>query len=327
VVLHSYRGGVAARMGLDATSMLAANPNLVYHHAQGYGLEGPYARRAAYAPTIAAGSGFARRCGGGGREGVSLTLEEIKDETAFLAGAPSGHPDGFAALAVGAALALGVVARDLGHGGQSTLTSMLSTMGHVLSDALVEYEGASAPPEPDPELYGYCALYRLYQALDGWVVLCVTNEREWHGLAVAMADEVDLAGDGRFATAGERVANDEALVGVLAKVFATGSAGAWEDRLSAADVACAAVLPNLGGLCSGLMDEGGVAEQLGMTTMVEHPIFGEHPRSTALVTLSRSGQTLRPGCLVGQHTDTILRELGYSDERIALLRAAKIVGG
>ena len=59
IVLHSYRGGVAERMGLDADTMTRLNPDLVYHHGVGYGVDGPYARRAAFAPTIAAASGFA----------------------------------------------------------------------------------------------------------------------------------------------------------------------------------------------------------------------------------------------------------------------------
>jgi len=72
LVLHSYRGGVAARMGLDAEAALALNPDLIYHHGQGYGVTGPYSRRQAYAPTIAAGSGFSRRSGGGAGEALLL---------------------------------------------------------------------------------------------------------------------------------------------------------------------------------------------------------------------------------------------------------------
>jgi crotonobetainyl-CoA:carnitine CoA-transferase CaiB-like acyl-CoA transferase len=323
LVMHSYRGGVAARMGLDAESAIALNPKLVYHHGQGYGLAGPYARRQAYAPTIAAGSGFARRSGGGDVEGVPLTLEEIKDRVPYLAGAQSGHPDGFAALGVGTALALGLVARDLGRGGQSSMTTMLSTMGHVMGDALIEYEGAGSPLVTDRELYGFSALYRLYPASDGWVVLCVTDDGEWETLA----GELELLGDARFASVADRHAHDAELVEVLTAAFAARAADEWERVMVAADVACVSVDPQLGGLASGLQNPGGLAEQLGMMATVEHPLFGAVPRTRALVTLSRSGQSLGAGCLIGQHTDAILHELGYDDERIAALRAAGVVGG
>jgi crotonobetainyl-CoA:carnitine CoA-transferase CaiB-like acyl-CoA transferase len=332
LVMHSYRGGVAARMGFDAESALKLNPGLIYHHGQGYGLTGPYSRRQAYAPTIAAGSGFSRRSGGGGPEGEPLTLEEIKTQGAYLAGAQSGHPDGFAALGAGAALALDLVARDRGRGGQSSMTTMLSTMGHVMGDALVEYEG-SAPLTTDPEMYGFSALYRLYEASDAWVVLCVTNDDEWAALTHTLADQAPetggagLADDPRYATAADRAAHDAELVEALAAVFVTKPADDWQKVMVAADVACVSVDPQLAGLSAGLQFPGGLGEQLGMMATVEHPIFGEVPRTRRLVSLSRSGETLGAGCTIGQHTNSILRELGYSDERIAELRAAGIVGG
>ncbi|HEX5587976.1 MAG TPA: CoA transferase, partial [Acidimicrobiia bacterium] len=121
IVLHCYRGGVAERMGLDADAMLAVNPDLIYHHGVGYGIDGPYARRAAFAPTVAAGSGFARRSGGSAPQGVPLDIGAIKQATTQLTGPQPGHPDGMAALAVATAMALGLYARDRGNGGQATL--------------------------------------------------------------------------------------------------------------------------------------------------------------------------------------------------------------
>ncbi|HEY2330484.1 MAG TPA: CoA transferase [Acidimicrobiales bacterium] len=326
MVLHSYRGGVAKRMGLDADAALALNPDLVYHHGQGYGLTGPYSRRQAYAPTIAAGSGFSRRSGGGGPEGVPLTLEEIKNQTAYLGGAQSGLADGFAALAVGAAMALGLVARDLGRGGQTSMTTMLATMGHVMGDVTIDYAGKDEPLVTDPELYGFSATYRLYEASDGWVIVCVTDDREWAVFADALGDAA-IATDGRYSSADGRAANEAELIAALTTVFAGRSAAEWEDRMVAADVACVAVDPMLGGLASGLQFPGGMAEQLGMMTTVEHPIFGEVPRTRSLFKLSRSGETMGAACLIGQHSDAILQELGHSEEEIAKLRAAGIVGG
>lgn len=326
MVLHSYRGGVAKRMGLDAEAAIALNPDLIYHHGQGYGLTGPYARRQAYAPTIAAGSGFTRRCGGGGPEGDPLTLEEIKDEIRFLGGAQPGLADGYAALGVGAALALGLVTRDLGRGGQASMTTMLATMGHVMCDSIIDYAGKDEPLITDSELLGFGALYRLYEAADGWVILCVTDDREWEALTVALSEEVDLASDSRFTTRADRLSNEADLIDALAGVFRIRPALDWEERMVAANVACVAVDPMLGGLGSGLQIPGGVAEQLGMMTTVEHPLFGEVPRTRSLFTLSRSGETLGASCLIGQHSDAILQELGYTKEQIAQLRADEVVG-
>jgi crotonobetainyl-CoA:carnitine CoA-transferase CaiB-like acyl-CoA transferase len=327
LVLHSYRGGVAERMGLDASSAMEINPDLVYHHGVGYGIDGPYARRSAYAPTIAAASGFATRSGGGGPGGGDLTVDQIKDASLTMAGAQSGHPDGMAALGVAVAMSLGLVARDRGAGGQVTMTSMLSTMGHALADGLVEYDGASLPPMPDDDQYGYDALYRLYASSDGWIVLCAPEEHHWPALVASLPDASGLVGDDRFATAASRREHDAELIELLTGIFATGAAADWEKRLSQAGVGCAEVAPNSGMLAIGMFAAGGVADQLGMLTTVKHPVFDEHARTTAMVTLSRSGEALGAGCTIGQHTDAILHELGYDDERIAELRAKGVIGG
>lgn len=324
VILHCYRGGVAERMGLDFERVVEINPNVIYHHGVGYGIDGPYSRKQAFAPTIAAGSGFASRSGGGGAEGKDLTIDEIKTESLRLAGVQSGHPDGFAALAVGVALAADVYLRDRGHGGQTTLTSMISTMAHVMSDVMIEYEGVPAAPELDVDHYGYHALYRLYEAADGqWIVLCAPSESSWRKLRTTLVgDELD---DARFTTAASRLEHDAELIDVLSAIFIQQPAGAWEQELSAAGVGCAEAAPAAGSLAVGMFDPGGVAEQMGWLTSVTHPIFGDHPRTTELVQLSRSAAVLGPGEQVGGHTRAILRELGYSEANIDELRKGGIV--
>ena len=107
-------------------------------------------------------------------ERADLTMDEIKHHSTRLsasAAVVSAQSDGMAALGVGTALALGLVARDRGAGGQSMLTTMLSTAAHALSELNVQYEGMGDPPTSDPELYGINARYRLYEASDGWVFL------------------------------------------------------------------------------------------------------------------------------------------------------------
>jgi crotonobetainyl-CoA:carnitine CoA-transferase CaiB-like acyl-CoA transferase len=317
IVLHTYRGGVAQRMGLDADSMRRINPELIYHHGVGYGIDGPYARRSAFAPTIAAGSGFASRSGGTGGTPApdDASIDDIKDLGSTLAGAQSGHPDGMAALAVAVGMALELVVRDLGGGGQVGLTSMMSTMGHVLGDVMIEYPGRAEPAWPDDDQLGYHALYRLYESADGWLVLCAPTEEGWSRLRAALPGVADRGRD------------DPDLASALAEVFRTRPGEDWERDLSPLGIGCAAVTPQLGGLGAGMFLPGQVGERLGYLTTVEHPIFGEHRRSTALVRLSRGTETLGAGCLIGQQTDAILAELGYDEERIATLRADGVIGG
>ena len=107
IILHCYRGGVAARMGVDFESVLKLNPTVIYHHGVGYGNDGPYCRRPAFAPDHRGRLRLRRPVGRRRLRGVALTIDEIKTASLQLAGVPSGHPDGFAASRRGSRLESG----------------------------------------------------------------------------------------------------------------------------------------------------------------------------------------------------------------------------
>ena len=133
---------------------------------------------------------------------------------------------------------------------------------------------------------------------------------------------VDLAGDARFADEQSRADNDDALAQVLAGVFAGQPAQHWEDTLLAADVGCIVAHREPPETVLQSAEFAGAADML---VEVEHPTFGGHVRLKPYVGLSRSETVAEPGSLAGQHTDAILRELGYTAEAIADLRERKVV--
>ena len=172
-VLQTFRAGVATRHGVDAASLRAINPNLVYVNAQGYGVDGPCGDRPAYAPTIGAGAGVARRNAGDTvPERADMGIEEIKQASIRMMATNNvafAQTDGLSALGVGTALLLGLVATARRPGGRTVSASMLSTVAHSLSEDMVRYEGRPATVQADRELHGYGPLYRLYPAASGWV--------------------------------------------------------------------------------------------------------------------------------------------------------------
>ena len=95
----------------------------------------------------------------------------------------------------------------------------------------------------------------------------------------ALSNDAPLGSDPRFADTTAAATNEAELIDMLTSVFTTRPAAEWEERMVAANVACVAVEPMLGGLSSGLQQPGGLAEQLGMMTTVEHPLFGQVPRT------------------------------------------------
>jgi crotonobetainyl-CoA:carnitine CoA-transferase CaiB-like acyl-CoA transferase len=88
IVLQSFRAGVATRQGVDAETLRAVNPDLVYLNSPGYGIDGPCGDRPAYAPTIGAGSGLVmRNIGTAIDERPGLSLKEIRADAMRLSGA------------------------------------------------------------------------------------------------------------------------------------------------------------------------------------------------------------------------------------------------
>ena len=340
IVMQSYRAGVADRLGVDAATLRAVNPSLVYVSSPGYGSGGPCGHRPAFAPTIGAGAGAGwRNVGPSVDPPGELDLEGVKEASLRLGMATQvgGNADGCSALVVASAMLTGLLGAHRRNGAPqdatpqdaTTLaTSMLTTMAHVLCEDCVVYEGRPPTPTADPELHGLSAVYRLYRAARGWVFLAAPSSREWRRLVEAL-DGLDvgagLASDSRFADPASRSAHDDELAAELAAVFAGRTAAEWERKLAAAGVGCVEVAsePFEVLLLDDREDSYGRAAEL--VADVEHPALGAHPRLTALAHLSRSPTVLGRGCLHGEHTDLILAEMGYGSDSIARLHAEGVV--
>ncbi len=327
LVLVSFRGGVAERLGVDYESLRRHNPRLVYLNAPGYGVDGPCARKPAFAPTIGAAMGAGLlQAGPSIPHGPELTLGEIKQASVRLnwAAQAPGNADGCSALGVATALLLGLIARERTGESQEMLSSMLCTSAYALSEDAVEYPSRGARRSPDPMLYGMNALYRLYEASDGWIFLACPQPSEWALLCAALADETPLADDPRFLTAPDRSRRDAELAGVLGAIFRRQSARAWEERLTARDVACVEVAP---GPVARAVVEDAVTREAGFLVEVEHPTFGRHLRLAPIAELSQTPGTPRPACTLGMHTRAVLREIGVSEAQIDELAARGVIGG
>jgi crotonobetainyl-CoA:carnitine CoA-transferase CaiB-like acyl-CoA transferase len=327
LVLQGYRAGAAERHHVDAETLRALNPDLVYLHAPGYGAGPPNGHRPAFAPSMGAAAGIARaNVGASVPERADLTIEEIRDGSRRLQAAGTAmtaQADGLAAVGVATALLLGLVARERGAGAQAMLGSMLVTATHAMVDHVMTADGATWPRMPDGELRGTSACHRIYDASDGWIFLAAPGERDWQRLVAALAADVDLATDDRFGTEADRRRHDAALADVLSVAFAKRGKDDWERDLLAAGVGCVAV--TTGPVESVLLGEAfGTAH--GFVVEVEHPVFERHPRLAPLVQFSRSATEARPGGLAGNATDRILGELGFGPAEIADLRQRRIVG-
>jgi crotonobetainyl-CoA:carnitine CoA-transferase CaiB-like acyl-CoA transferase len=137
------------------------------------------------------------------------------------------------------------------------------------------------------------------------------------------AGRAELASDERFATAAQRVENRFALESLFEELFVTRTAAEWEATLLAAGVGCltADAMSNFAFLFRD-------PQAIDNHTMVEveHESFGgRYWRHAPLITFSATPGEAGPHCELGQHTRSILDELGYDADAIAALREADVV--
>jgi crotonobetainyl-CoA:carnitine CoA-transferase CaiB-like acyl-CoA transferase len=231
------------------------------------------------------------------------------------------HADGFSAVGVACAELVALYAKRRGYGGQKVVTTMLATMAQVLSEDLLDYPGRPAPTVADKDLYGFGPLYQLYETAAGWVFLAAPSDQEWALLSAAIPDAGLGADD--FATSEGRSAAADALREALSRVFKEKSAAEWEALLTPLDIACVEVEARPSH--EAMVMPGQLGDRLGITTTVDHPLFGEHPRLKSVVTLSRSATRAGAPAMLGEHTHEVLAQFGFSEADRARLIDRKVV--
>jgi crotonobetainyl-CoA:carnitine CoA-transferase CaiB-like acyl-CoA transferase len=318
--VHNFRLGVPERLGIDYPTLRAVNPRLVYHYAAAYGSIGPYARQPAIDHVIAAFTGMtAHQAGAGNRP--------LKEQGA----------DPVAALGVGAALMLGLRARDRSGQSQYVESTMIQSNLYMNVEDALSYAGKPPRRPVDPLQLGDGATHRLYQTEprrdrariaawedpeSRWIFLSAVEDREFTRFCAATGRH-DLAADRRFATRGSREDHDAALAMALEALFLTRPADVWESTLLGAGVGC--VVADAMSFHA-FLHRHPQARALGMTTLTGHPsLGGGYWRPAPAVTLSDTAAEVGRFCDCGEHSRAILREVGFDDDHIDELRANGVV--
>ena len=301
VLVQNFRPGAMERFGLGDAVIRSLNPRLVYLSISGVGESGPYVNKRVYDPVIQALSGMAdvQANQASGRPQMVRTI--VADKTTAV----------FAAQAICAAL----FARERSGVGQNIRLSMLDTMvAYLWPEAMTQHtvvgnEAGAINPTARPDL--------IFETQDGFITVGSVSDAEWRGLCGVLG-RPQWIDDPRFNTPGTRSANAAERITLVGQILATGHSQDWLDRLDAADVPCAPVLRRAEVMHNAQVINNRIIEQF------EQPSLGMVRQARPAARFeSTPAKIAGPAPAIGEHTDTLLAELGYSTLEVDALKASR----
>ena len=307
VVVENFRVGGLKKYGLDADSLRAADPGLIYVSVTGFGQDGPYAARAGYDYIIQGMGGL-------------MSLTGLPD------GEPGGGPvragvavaDLFTGMYAANAILAALYRREqTGEGATIDLAlfdTQLAMLANQASNALVSGKDPGRQGAGHPNIVPY----QPFQAADQPIIIAVGNDRQFAKLA-AILGRAQWAGEPGFASNSERVANRQMLVPMIAEIIAARPAAEWLALLDEAGIPAGPINSVTEALADPQAVHRGTCIEAGGGALGEVPMVGSPIRIDG----QRQDAGLPPPGL-GEHRDCLREWL--SEEELAQLRAAGVVG-
>lgn len=307
VLVQNLAPGAAARLGLSHAELAASHPRLIVCDISGYGDDpaapGPFRDKKAYDLLIQSESGFLS---------VTGSAEE-----------PAKAGCSIADIAAGMYAYTNILAALLERGrtgkGKRIDISMLESMAEWMSFPLYYAFDGAKPPQRAGAAHATIYPYGPFPAGDGKsVMLGLQNDREWALFCERVLRRPELVADDRFSSNSKRVANRQALRALIVEIFAAMNAEEVVQRLDDAQIANARI--------NDMHDVWEHEQLLARSRWVNvqtpaGPVPAMLPPGIAHPDAARMDAV--PG--LGQHTDSILAELGYGSDAIGALRDQHVI--
>jgi len=309
VLVENFKVGDMARYGLDAQTLCAAHPRLVYCSITGYGQTGPYRERAGYDYAVQGLGGLMSVTGerddlpGGGPQKVGVAVADL-----------------FTGMYASVAILAALRHRDATGAGQVIDMALLDTQVAMLANLGANYLTSGQAPRRMGNAHQNIVPYQVFEVADGHLILAVGNDAQFARFC-AVAGCGELAQDPRFATNRLRVKHRAELVPLLAERLRQRPRADWLAALEAATVPCGPIND---------LDEVFADPQVqarGMQQAVGHPLSDRLSLVASPMKLSATPVQLRRAPpLLGQHTDEVLEELGVDSAGRQALRERGVIG-
>ena len=309
VVVENFKVGDMARYGLDAASLRATRPRLVYCSITGFGQTGPYRERAGYDYAVQGIGGLMSVTGerddlpGGGPQKVGVAVADL-----------------FTGLYATVAILAALRHRDATGEGQTIDMALLDTQVAMLANLGANYLASGQVPGRAGNAHQNIVPYQVFEVADGHLILAVGNDGQFERFC-SVAGCTELAADPRYARNADRVRHRADLVPRLAAILVRRTRADWLAALEAAKVPCGPI---------NRIDEVFADPQVqarGMTQRIAHPLAGELELVASPMKLSATPvQLLRAPPLLGQHTDEVLHGIGIDAAECQRLRSIGAIG-
>lgn len=305
VLIENFRVGKMEDWNLGYEDLAERNPDLIYAHLTGYGEWGPNADRPAYDIVMQAEGGM-----------MSITGEE--------GGAPVRIGVAIADIGAGMYMTQAILAalfsREIGDGsGQKIDVSLYDGQVSWMTYMASYYFATGDPPGRMGSKHPTIAPYQAFETEDDYIVVAVSSENMWPRFCRAIERE-DLVDDPRFRTNTDRVENRDELETLLNEEIGQYTTEEISDRLDEHGVPASPVMDMADIFANPQVSARNMHEE------VSHPTIGTVEMPSSPMYFSSTPTTIRRHPpLLGEHTEEVLTEIGYSESDVKRLKADDIV--
>ncbi|HSB10149.1 MAG TPA: CoA transferase [Blastocatellia bacterium] len=300
VVIENFRPGVTEKLGIDYPTLCEINPRMIYCSSTAFGSKGPYRDRPGYDPILQSLSGLAGEIANyGGRVAIS----------------PVAASDYQASMLVLTGVLAALLNREKTGEGQRVETSLLQGIMSIQTHFF--YQPLEGEAQGRVGIYPY----RLFETKDGQIFIGAATDKFW-GMLCEVLGLPGLAVDLRYDTNEKRTARSAELAPILEPLLRQKTTADWQTIFMEKGVPCGAV-----GDWTSFFNDSQV-EAMEMNQQTEHPLIGPARVTGVPISFEKTpGRIQRAAPILGEHTEEIMRELGYSKQRIVELKLAKVIAG